>query len=237
MLSTETFDLRIAEAPQTLREIVHERLRAAIIAGRFKSGDRLVERTLCDQLGVSRSVVREVIRYLEADGLVETTGSRGPIVARLDWDQASQIYEIRMQLEASAAADCARRIDDKTRVELANALSRLGAAYTGGDAMALYRASTDLYGVIFRRAGHTIAWDVVQRLNGRISRLRAMTLATRDRHVSGHARIRTICVAIMAGDAEGAAAAVRVHLTEAAAIARSILESEASDRQGGGAVS
>ena len=60
-------DLRIEQLP-TLRDLVQDRMRAAIVSGRFASGERLVERTLCDQLGVSRTVVREVIRYLEAEG-------------------------------------------------------------------------------------------------------------------------------------------------------------------------
>ena len=95
---------KVNRNPVTLREIVLERMRGAILSGRFKSGERLVERTLCDQLGVSRSVVREVIRILEAEGLVESAGGRGPRVARLDWAQARQIYDIRLLLEGQAAA-------------------------------------------------------------------------------------------------------------------------------------
>jgi DNA-binding GntR family transcriptional regulator len=60
---------------------------------------------------VSRSVVREAIRYLEAEGLVETLPRSGPVVARLDWGQARQIYAIRRLLEADAAAACARVAD------------------------------------------------------------------------------------------------------------------------------
>lgn len=65
-------------------------------------------RTLCEELGVSRSVVREVIRYLEAEGLVEILPNKGPIVSLLNWDIASQIYEIRLLLEQSAVADCTK---------------------------------------------------------------------------------------------------------------------------------
>lgn len=218
----DALDLRIHEMPQRLREVVLERMRAAIIAGRFKSGERLVERTLCDQLGVSRSVVREVIRILEAEGLVESAGHKGPVVARLDWDQARQIYDIRLLLESGAAAACARVADDRIRSELQAALAALQAAQAGGE-LALFDATTRFYEVIFRAAGHHIAWDIVQRLNGRISRLRALTLATTDRHVSGQARMARIAGAIIAGDADAAATAVRDHLTEAANIARRLL--------------
>lgn len=68
----DNHSLKIDAVPVTLRELALTKVRRAIIAGYFKAGDRLVERQLTEQLGVSRSVVREVIRYLEAEGLIET---------------------------------------------------------------------------------------------------------------------------------------------------------------------
>lgn len=214
-------DLKIDTPPQTLREIVHERMRNAILSGRFASGERLVERTLCDQLGVSRSVVREAIRYLEAEGLVETMPNKGPMVARLDWAQAEQIYEIRQLLEQSAAADCARRADDATRQALQAALAEIESAAHSAE---MFAATTRFYQVIFTAAGHHIAWEVVQRLNGRISRLRAMTLATTERAVPGPVRMARICAAICAEKPDDAAQAVCDHLDEAAKIARRLLQ-------------
>jgi DNA-binding GntR family transcriptional regulator len=215
-------ELRIDRPPQTLREMVLARMRAAIIAGRFPSGARLVERTLCDQLGVSRSVVREVIRILEAEGLVESLPHRGPVVARLDWAQARQIYDIRLLLEGSAAAACATVADAGVKAQLAAALGDIRAAQGGVEAV--FEATTRFYEVIFRAAGHEIAWEIVQRLNGRISRLRALTLAATDREVPGPQRMAGIAAAIAENDAETARKAVVDHLTEAAAIARRMLE-------------
>jgi GntR family transcriptional regulator, trigonelline degradation regulator len=223
-------DLKIENAPQTLREIVLERLRGAIISGRFKSGERLVERVLCDQIGVSRSIVREAICFLEADGLVEIAPRSGPIVARMDWPQAKQIYDIRMLLEAQAATECARKADAAAKTELKAALKGLQDAFSQADGedkkQAIYAASTHFYQVIFATAEHAIAWDIVHRLNGRISRLRALTLATTDRAVPGVIRMTEICEALLANDPERAGRAVHDHLTEAAAIARRMLESE-----------
>ncbi len=215
-------DLHIGAMPQTLREIVLGRMRTAIIAGRFPSGARLVERTLCDQLGVSRSVVREVIRILEAEGLVESLPNRGPVVARMDWAQARQIYDIRLLLEGAAAAACAAVADAGVKADLAAALAALEAAEGGEDAV--FAATTRFYEVIFRAAGHDIAWEIVQRLNGRISRLRALTLAAPDRAVPGQVRMARIAAAIEANDAPAARLAVEDHLREAADIARRMLE-------------
>lgn len=228
-------DLRIDHVPQTLREIAVERMRAAIVSGRFPSGYRLVERNLVEQMGVSRSVIREAIRYLEAEGLVEVLPRNGPVVATLDWDRARQIYDIRLRLEAAAAADCARLADQAALDRLGLALAQLETAFTSADPQVLYDATTHFYEQIFTSGGHHIAWEIVHRLNGRISRLRALTLASSDRHVSGQARMRRIAQAILARDAEAASNAVREHLTEAAQIARRLLEAdEAAKLRGAG---
>jgi GntR family transcriptional regulator, trigonelline degradation regulator len=213
-------NMKIEQPPQTLREIATEKVRDAILSGYFKSGERLVERTLGDMLGVSRTVVRETIRYLEAEGLVEFVAHRGPIVARLDWSQARQIYKIRLLLEADAARDCSKSADAAVKERLGQALDALGAAFEGQSTHELFEASTEFYHQIFLAAGHDVSWDVVNRLNGRISRLRGMTLSTTDRHRSGFARMTQIYEAICANDSDAAEAAVRAHLEEASEIAR-----------------
>ena len=231
MDQTAPLSLRIEQPPQTLREIVLDRLRSAIISGYFKSGERLVERHLCDQLGVSRSVVREVIRTLESECLVEIMPNRGPMVAELDWAKASQIYEIRLLLEQSAAAACAATATAATKTALRTALADIGVAVFGDDARGQVDATTRFYQVIFIAAGHDVAWEIVQRLNRRISRLRTLTLTTTDRHVSGLACMAELCDAIADNDPAAAARAVQDYLTEAALIARRLLEAE--ERPGG----
>ncbi len=226
MTTSPSFDLRIDQPPQTLREIVLDRMRGAIIAGHFAAGDRLVERTLCEQMGVSRTIVREVIRHLESEGLVAIQHNRGPIVATLDWPQARQIYDIRLLLEGRAARACAEAADACTGRELRAALEAIKAAHDAGEGLALYDATARFYEIIFRHAGHDIAWEIVQRLNGRISRLRALTLSSNARDIPGPVRMEHICAAIEAGDAGAAEAAVRLHLTEASALAKALLAEE-----------
>lgn len=214
----------INTAPQTLRDMVQVRMREAIVAGHFAPGERLVERPLCEQLGVSRTVVRETIRYLEAEGLVEILPGRGPVVARLDRDQAAQIYAIREQLESAAAAACARQHGQGFGAPLSAALRALAAGMDDAEWGDVLEATTAFYALIFKEAGHTIAWEIVQRLNGRISRLRALTIGARDRDRSGLARLQAIHDAILARDPGAASAAVRAHLQEAASLAQRILE-------------
>ncbi|CAN7537657.1 GntR family transcriptional regulator [Rhizobium sp. LjRoot254] len=215
--------LRIESPPATLREIALDRMRRAIISGLFEPGQRLVERTLCDQLGVSRSVIREVIRHLEAEGLVEMA-KQGPIVAGIDWDDARQIYEIRAALESTAVADCARRADVGVKARLCRALDELDRTSKQNSPPGILDATTEFYKIIFETSGHSIAWDIVSRLNGRISRLRVMTLSTAHRTTSGPAQIRKIFAAIERNDPEAAAGACRAHVSAAAKIAQTLLE-------------
>ncbi|MFW6745724.1 GntR family transcriptional regulator [Acinetobacter pittii] len=218
-------NLKIENPPVTLRELCLDKVRNAIITGYFPSGKRLVERTLCEELGVSRSVVREVIRYLEAEGLVEILPNKGPIVSLLNWDIASQIYEIRLLLEQSAVIDCTKNLDEKTAEKLKLLLEDLKAAFAADDINLIIATSTQLYQTIFTTAKHHIAWEVVQRLNGRISRLRAMTMKSTKREISGYQRIKNMCEAIyLHKDPEKAKQAVAEHIAEAAAVAKNILD-------------
>ena len=218
----EMSSLRIETPPVTLRAMALERLRGAIISGFFKPGQRLVERTLCEQLGVSRSVIREVIRHLDSEGLITTEG-QGPVVSRLDWTDARQIYEIRAALESAAVGACARVADDATKATLREAVEAIERCAQDKDWMAVLAATERFYGTIFATGGHPIAGEIVRRLNGRIAQLRVLTLGSENRRVDGPRRLREICDAIEQNRAEAAEAACRAHVLEAAAIAERLL--------------
>ncbi|EML1935703.1 GntR family transcriptional regulator [Providencia vermicola] len=218
--------LKINNVPLTLREIALEKIRQAIISGYFKAGDRLVERSLCEELGVSRSIVREVLRYLESEGLIEILAKKGPIVAMLNWQQAEQIYNIRILLEQEAAKACAEKATAQDKKILLDKLQKIDDASLSQDDFKSITASTEFYETLFSIATHSIAWEIVQRLNSRISRLRAMTLKTKDRKITGFERMKRIYSAIEKNDGEAAKTAVVEHLTEASIIAKSILEKQ-----------
>ena len=221
--------LKIDKAPQTLRDIVQGRMRTAIIEGHFAPGERLVERPLCEQLGVSRTVIRETIRYLEAEGLVDIVPNRGPIVATLNWHQAEQIYDIRKQLEGSAVSACAQNCTVEFSTHLTAALRGIEATLhdkTWGD---LLSATTHFYQLMFEQAGHDVAWDIVQRLNGRISRLRALTLAAKDRASPGITHMTAIHDAILSHNPKAAKAAVHAHIADASATAQTFLDTSKAE--------
>lgn len=211
--------LKVERNTKTLRALALEKMRDAILGRHFQPGDRLVERALCEQLGVSRTVVREVLRHLEAEGLVETLPHQGPIVARLEPEQAAQIYELRAALEALAARACALHASAEDLDRLDAAMVRIEHAFEAGELRAVLDATTDFYQIMFLSAGKTVAWTIVQSLNARISHLRMATLGSAGRGSTGPAEMRRIVDAIRARDAETAEAACLDHVNQAARIA------------------
>ena len=96
-----------------LRDVVFENLREAIVEGRLKPGQRLMEVQLAEQLGVSRTPVREAIRKLELEGLVVMLPRKGAYVANMSLKDLKDVLEIRASLEGLAASLAAERISDE----------------------------------------------------------------------------------------------------------------------------
>jgi len=222
--------IRVERPNKTLRELTLDKVRDAITSGYFRPGDRLVERDLCAQLGVSRTVVREVLRHLETEGLVTNLANRGPTVAELDADEARQIYEIRGALEGMAARQCAERGDAGLPDRLAETLAAIVKAYRDKDMAGVLGRTTDFYELLFNSVGLNVAWDIEKQLTGRINHLRSMTIRTEGRAVDGPARMSSIIEAIRNKDGEAAQAAAIAHVESACRIAISLLEAERGAR-------
>ncbi|MBV9734906.1 MAG: GntR family transcriptional regulator [Acidisphaera sp.] len=222
--------LRVQEN-QTLREKTLHVLREAILSEHFRPGQRLVERDLCEQTGVSRSSVREALRHLESEGLVESRGTRGMFVTSLTAAAAIEIYEVRAALEAEAARHFAERA---TAGEL-NDLEKTYAAMlkAGGKDAETYRKATDRFFDLLFAGAHNRTADVIMRsLRARISFLRATTtrLSPPLRRKASIEQMREIVDALHVRDGERAAAACRRFVARSAAFAAQCL-AEAADQE------
>jgi len=213
------------ERPKTLKETALNQLREAITLGHFAPGERLVERVLCEQLGVSRTVIRECIRHLESDQLVIASPNVGPTVATLNPSEVKEIYEIRSMLEISAVRSCALIANETVITDLENYCESIAAALAENKIKEALADTCLFYQTIFTAGGKTVAWDLVERLNGRIGQLRAVTLSSIGRSVAGPKNLLAIVDAIKAHDAEAAAQACAEHLEQAKQIALNELDS------------
>ena len=215
--------LKVERPTVTLRELALQKMRTAILDARFLPGDRLVERALCEELGVSRTVVREVLRHLETEGLVESLPNQGPIVAILDIDTAAEIYEIRALLEGEAAMACAQHADESVVTELEACIERIQAAFDAQDHQAVREFTTAFYEGMFTGGKKNVAWEIVQSLTARINRLRALTIASDDRGRQAVQEMRQILAAIRAHERFEARDAATAHVERVAEIARNLL--------------
>ena len=218
----------VDRSAKTLRALTLDKLREAIASQRYRPGDRLVERDLCEQLGVSRTLVREALRYLEAEGLVQSQGQRGPVVARLTIAETRQIYEIRGALESLAARACAEGRDPAVTDELDAIMTRLRRAYKTRSSGDVLTEATNFYRALFQGAGKPVAWTIISSLHSRINHLRALTIASPGRSKSGPVQLQAIVDAIRKGDADGAEAACLVHIESASALADKLIRDKES---------
>jgi GntR family transcriptional regulator, trigonelline degradation regulator len=222
-MSDAAGSLRIERTAKTLRALTLEKLRRAILTQHFKPGARLIERTLCAELGVSRTVVREALRHLEAEGLVESIPQQGPVVARVDTASAAQIYELRAVLEALAARASAELASEAELERMSQSLDRIEDGYAKSDLSAVLEATTAFYETMFLSGRKTIAWTFVQSLNARITTLRAFTISSGGRNLQGPVEMRRILDALKRRDAAAAETACLDHVRTAGKIALDLL--------------
>jgi DNA-binding GntR family transcriptional regulator len=216
-------DLTIVAEVAPVRRQVEDRLREAIQRGLFKPDSRLVERDLCQRLGVSRTSLREALRQLEAEGLVLLLPNRGPVVAALTVDDARQIYELRALLEGFAGEAFALRASDAQRRRLEACVDALGAAVRAGRYAELNDIKEAFYDILLEGAGNRVMAETLKRLNNRIRRLRATSLSDPGRPKQTKTEIDRLMQAIRKRDGALARQRCVEHVQKAAAAAIEVL--------------
>lgn len=219
----DNHDLHITRQAATLRLIVEEKVRSAIARGLFKPGQRLVERELCELIGVGRTSVREALRQLEAEGLVQTIPHRGPIVSTMSPDEARQLYEIRALLEGYAGRQFAQHGSAESVKLLDKAVKNLAAAVKAEDRAKYIEVKAEFYRVLMEGANNLFVSQFLTSLHNRITLLRMTSMTQPGRLSKSIKEIRAIYKAIAAGDGDAAEAACIYHIEEAAKIALAIL--------------
>lgn len=167
--------LAVVKDMPTLRELTTDKLRKAIVSLHFKPNQHLIERELCEQTGVSRTCVREALRLLEAEGLIERRQNRGLYVAGLSIDEAREVYEVRAALEPSMARLFTERAGDKDLRALTQAFGELERAAAGSRLRAYVDGYAHFYDVLLAGSGNELAHRILRTLWARITYLRSIT--------------------------------------------------------------
>lgn len=215
---------RVARVAAPLRQSVIASLRGAIAAGRFKAGDRLTERDVCEMTGVSRTLVREAFRQLESEGLITVLPNRGPVVSRVTSEQAQGIYQVRSTLEGLASELFAQRATAEDLRALRAALDNIRTAFDDPDPVARLNAKNEFYECLLHGAGNEALAQTLNMLNSRIMVLRSTSLQAKGRGRESIRELSALVQALAARDAPAARTAAAVHVDNAARAALAILK-------------
>ncbi|HEY4073958.1 MAG TPA: GntR family transcriptional regulator [Herbaspirillum sp.] len=219
---------QVLRPASTLRQQVIEGLRLCITDLTFRPGDRLIERELCEMLGVSRTLIREALSQLMAEGLIQNIPHKGPIVAVITQTEAKGLYEVRATLEALAGRNFTERATLEQRAALVNAFKEIQdlkkTETQSQEATLLFlKQKAKLYDVLLEGADNPILTDMLRLIHTRVMMLRATTLSQPGRLAQSYEEITAIVDAVARGDAEGAALACQRHVQQAEKLAVQVL--------------
>ncbi|MEQ9727464.1 GntR family transcriptional regulator [Pseudomonas sp. WHRI 8822A] len=217
---------KVNRNPVTLREIVLDKLRSAIMNFQLLPGDRLVERDLCDRLGVSRTSVREALRHLESEGLVEFADAKGPRVAIITLEDACDLYELRCALEGMIVQLFTLRARAKDIRALERALENNRQTLEEGELPDVLESVQEFYNVLLEGCGNEAAATQLRQLQARISYLRATSVSQSNRRSTSNQEMERMVEAIKSGDPLAAHQASVDHVRAAAKVALEYLEAK-----------
>lgn len=159
-----------------LREVVFESLREAIIMGHLRPGERLMELSLAEDLGVSRTPVREAIRKLELEGFVMMVPRKGAYVAGVTDKDITDVFEVRAALESLAAGLAAERITEDEIEALQRAVVQ-NFDEGSADINTIVAWDTQFHDMIYRASRNDRLSQIVTNLGEQIQRFRMTTLS------------------------------------------------------------
>lgn len=226
--------ITIKKQAAPLRQQVLEALRRAIVSGRLAPKQRLTERSLIEMLGVSRTVIREALRQIETEGLIEIIPNKGPVVRELSPEEAKDLYRIRGVLEGLAARLFAENASESMVDRLDAALEAVVLAYQGEDGEEALDAKTQFYDLLYQGGDSETLAAMLGTVQARVWRWRAVGL-THPKRATRRLResvknLRLMTAAIRAKDGSAAERIAREEVSKAAEeVMRLIAAEQAAD--------
>lgn len=224
--------LSIKREASSLRQQATDKIRETILSGRFAPGQKLLERELMSQLGVSRTVLREALQHLQAEGLISIIPHRGPMVAKITAEEARDIYQVRQNLESLAGEGFARNATDNQVHQLRAALEYLRSPDASNTAESLLTAKNKFYSILMSGCGNQVVGQLLTQLNNRVTLLRRMSLSHPGRLQNTIDELEEIVSAIEERDANKAGELCAKHVARAAEVVmRRFLDKDFLDKE------
>ena len=156
----------------SLHEAIFQKLRSLLVEGAIAPGSKLNERELAERLHVSRTPIREAIRRLAADGLVELIANRGAIAVQLSLADVIHTFDVIAQLEGYSGELAAKNISNATLSELEALQYEMMASYARRDLSSYYKLNLGIHHLINQAANNPVLSQLFTQVNARIEALR-----------------------------------------------------------------
>ena len=210
-----------------LHEEAVERLRDMIVQGRLNPGDRLNERLLCEELGISRTPLREAIKLLATEGLVELLPNRGAVVAPLDARRLGETLHVMGALEALAGELACRHATEAEILEIRGLHEDMLATRARGDLAGYFRYNQAIHLKIVEASRNAILANAYRQLNANVRRARYMANLSKERWDTAVHEHEQILAALEARDAARLKRLLQDHLAHKLDAALSAFEKAA----------
>ena len=197
---------------QPLREVVCESLREAIRSGVLQPGERIMEIQLAEELGVSRTPVREAIRKLEIEGYVVMMPRRGTYVASMSIRDINEIFEIRTALESLSNGLAADHITDDELEHLQRLLVIIGGYIKEGNIEKIVETDIEFHDLLYHAARNERLVGIISNLRDQLTRFRTLSMSYPGRLEETLEEHRLIVDAIASGDRKAASRAAERHM-------------------------
>jgi DNA-binding GntR family transcriptional regulator len=203
---------------QNLADAVADRIRAAIWSGQYQPGDRLVERRLAHEFGISHIPLREALARLTEEGLVERLPRRGARVASLTPRMLEEVSSLRVVLEQFVIRRLRDRFTPEAYVELQGVVDRMVKAAEDHDLVRVHEIDQEFHQRLWELTDHTLLVELAAQMRSRTShfyRAAAASLGPDEvrRHADSHQQLLDV---IASGDRRAAERAMQHHVEQAA---------------------
>jgi len=179
-----------------LRSKVFSQIEDAILTGKYAPGDGLTEMRLSEEMKVSRTPIREALRQLELEGLVEYVPSKGIVVTGIAWQDIEDIYEIRMRIEGLAASRAAENITDEELKELKDVVDLTEFYVNKEDVEHLLSLDNQFHDIIFKASKNRQLTHMLKLFRNYVKRARNESLIYPGRSAKVYTEHKNIYLAI-----------------------------------------
>lgn len=196
----------------SIRDRIYDHIKQEILSNRIPDDAILVETRLAEQMGVSRTPVREALHFLEREGLLELLPRAGYRMRRIDWDEFEEIVQIRQVVECLAGSWAITRINPEEIEALKENLRQSEATIRQGDLSAFPELDARFHEILARAGRNKRLFDLIQILRSDMLRYRIKSLNRTDSAtlaLDGH---RRIFQCVLDGNSGGLDDAIRNHL-------------------------